>query len=147
MNLKSTAMSIIFIYKSKIYNIIKCILFIIIIYTLIKITTASNIEDPFGFCLRRIKIDYYLVCLDDIYYVNKGKFIKSGAGAFDGTVDKIKIEDSYIYAIVDRCSNGDKDGIYRINLKTDSIEGPFIIDDKSKFISADELFNSLYWIP
>lgn len=133
--------------KSNTAKIIKCILLFIIIYTLLKITTTSNIEDPFGFCIRRIKSDYYLVCFNDIYYINKGKFIKSGAGAFDGTVDKIKIEDSYIYANVDRCSNRDKDGIYRINLKTDSMEGPFIIDDKSKFISADELFNSLYWIP
>lgn len=131
----------------KIFKYIFLFSFIFIfIYVFFKFCTTDILEDPFGFCIKNIKGDYYLEEFDGLYYIQKGKNRPGGCGYLDGVIDKMKIDHEYIYANVKRSTN-ELNGIYRINCKNGAIEGPLDIKDQEDFVPTKEMFESLYWFP
>ena len=70
--------------------------------------------------------DYYVTSPDDLY----------GIGIFEGTVQQIGWNENWILARVMKCSHGDTNGWYALDLRTRQVLGP---------IPETELGTNVWW--
>ena len=88
-----------------------------------------------GCSKKKIAGDYYIEQFtegDPVYYVQK-QGVDSGGGVFDGIITQIGWKGDELVAQVVRLSSTDKNGWYKLNLRTGLVEGPILSSEVAKF--------------
>jgi hypothetical protein len=67
------------------------------------------------------------------YYVEHPPDEPTGGGVFDGTIEEIGWNETWILARVTRLYRGDTNGWYALNIKTKQIAGPFQVISNTPF--------------
>jgi hypothetical protein len=73
------------------------------------------------------------------YYVHAPNDMASGGGVFEGTVEELGWDDSWLIARVQKLYGGDTNGWYALNFKTKEILGPL----DSSALSKDKRFSTI----
>lgn len=129
--------------------LVRRILFLAMILLLASIfLNFHSCDDPFGCTVKHIKYSYYLEdfcgCGDMFNLIKKEKIIGDYVNVFDGCVRKINIDDNHVYAEIQKCYRGDKDGIYVLNMKNGEIYGPLDkIPEGIKLVEVEKYYDEL----
>ena len=92
-------------------------------------------QDPFGLSTRRITGNYSLERFEGgLYYIQRKGHRKDGGGYIEGTVEYIGWTQNEIFVKRRSTSRGDPDGWMVIDLRSDTVQGPF----------SEELFRGRY---
>lgn len=95
-------------------------------YSLALLSAALLISGCEGVQKKTLVEGYHLEHFEESgrFYVRRNGDLSSG-GAFDGSVLELAWNNDFIVARVDRLYQGDRDGIYLLNLKDRLLSGPF----------------------